>query len=366
MPRRARVLLCRAEILQRCRRRSRGPHWPVHAQGHAPHQARLPGGARPRALLDIFGTDYPTPDGTGVRDYIHVSDLVTAHLLALDHLRAGRASLVGNCGYGHGYSVLEVIDAVRRSRRATSGSPGAAPGGRCGGDRGRLPPRARASSAGRRTTTTSTSSSPRSRLGEETGRPRTRSGGTGPPQPDRPRPEPQIRAAMTRTPLQSRRDASSAALSIRHGCGHSPAGLVGALTQSLFIHQTAFGRLTCRAIPWPGAGWRQTLEARTLMKGLDGKTAIVSGGATLIGESCAAVPAATASTSSSPTSTKPTARRRRRIGKKASFVRCDITSDDDIAALVAAVVKKPSGSTSWSTSPAPISTTAPRPRAPTG
>jgi UDP-glucose 4-epimerase len=59
--------------------------------------------------LDIFGTDYPTPDGTGVRDYIHVSDLVSAHLLALDALRAGATSTVYNCGYGHGASVREVI-----------------------------------------------------------------------------------------------------------------------------------------------------------------------------------------------------------------------------------------------------------------
>ena len=64
--------------------------------------------------LDIFGTDFPTPDGTGVRDYIHVSDLVAAHLLALDHLRAGSESLCCNAGYGHGASVLEIISAVER------------------------------------------------------------------------------------------------------------------------------------------------------------------------------------------------------------------------------------------------------------
>jgi len=62
--------------------------------------------------LDIFGTDYPTPDGTGVRDYIHVSDLVAAHLLALDALRAGARSSTFNCGYGHGASVREVIATV--------------------------------------------------------------------------------------------------------------------------------------------------------------------------------------------------------------------------------------------------------------
>jgi UDP-glucose 4-epimerase len=69
-------------------------------------------GARPQ--LDVFGTDYPTPDGTCIRDYIHVTDLVGAHAAALGHLRGGGESLTLNCGYGHGYSVLEVIDSVRR------------------------------------------------------------------------------------------------------------------------------------------------------------------------------------------------------------------------------------------------------------
>jgi UDP-glucose 4-epimerase len=64
--------------------------------------------------LDIFGTDYPTPDGTGVRDYIHVSDLASAHLLALDALRAGAASTSYNCGYGRGLSVREVVEGVER------------------------------------------------------------------------------------------------------------------------------------------------------------------------------------------------------------------------------------------------------------
>ncbi|MBI1329801.1 MAG: UDP-glucose 4-epimerase GalE [Alphaproteobacteria bacterium] len=64
--------------------------------------------------LDIFGTDYPTADGTGVRDYIHVSDLVSAHALALNYLRAGGESTVMNCGYGHGASVREVIAATER------------------------------------------------------------------------------------------------------------------------------------------------------------------------------------------------------------------------------------------------------------
>ena len=66
------------------------------------------------ATLDIFGTDFPTRDGTGVRDYIHVSDLVAAHALALDHLQEGGPSTVLNCGYGHGFSVREVIDMVSK------------------------------------------------------------------------------------------------------------------------------------------------------------------------------------------------------------------------------------------------------------
>jgi UDP-glucose 4-epimerase len=67
-----------------------------------------------REQLYVFGTDYPTPDGTGVRDYIHVDDLADAHIKALDYLRKGGASVTLNCGYGHGYSVREVIDAVNR------------------------------------------------------------------------------------------------------------------------------------------------------------------------------------------------------------------------------------------------------------
>lgn len=69
-------------------------------------------GKRPH--VSIFGTDYPTPDGTGVRDYIHVEDLATAHLDALAYLRAGGAPVVLNVGYGHGYSVREVLTSVER------------------------------------------------------------------------------------------------------------------------------------------------------------------------------------------------------------------------------------------------------------
>lgn len=71
------------------------------AQGKIPH-------------VSIFGDDYPTPDGTAIRDYIHVSDLSQAHLLALDHLTSGGSSECINLGNGNGYSVLEVIEAARK------------------------------------------------------------------------------------------------------------------------------------------------------------------------------------------------------------------------------------------------------------
>jgi UDP-glucose 4-epimerase len=67
-----------------------------------------------RAKIDVFGTDYPTPDGSCVRDFIHVSDLAQAHRSALSYLRDGGQSTTLNCGYGRGYSVLETIEAVRR------------------------------------------------------------------------------------------------------------------------------------------------------------------------------------------------------------------------------------------------------------
>jgi UDP-glucose 4-epimerase len=66
-----------------------------------------------RDALSIFGTDYDTPDGTCIRDYIHVEDLIDAHVLALDHLAAGGQSRIFNCGYGQGYSVREVVDKVK-------------------------------------------------------------------------------------------------------------------------------------------------------------------------------------------------------------------------------------------------------------
>ena len=68
-----------------------------------------------RGHMEVFGTDYPTSDGTCIRDYIHVKDLARAHVAALAHLRGGGASSVFNCGYSRGYSVLQVIDAVKRA-----------------------------------------------------------------------------------------------------------------------------------------------------------------------------------------------------------------------------------------------------------
>ncbi len=67
-----------------------------------------------RETIRVFGTDYPTPDGTGVRDYIHVEDLADAHIKALDYLERGGTSTILNCGYGHGYSVREVLDTVQK------------------------------------------------------------------------------------------------------------------------------------------------------------------------------------------------------------------------------------------------------------
>jgi UDP-glucose 4-epimerase len=64
--------------------------------------------------VSVFGDDYPTPDGTAIRDYIHVTDLGTAHILALEHLRNGGKSEFINLGNGHGYSVMEVIETARR------------------------------------------------------------------------------------------------------------------------------------------------------------------------------------------------------------------------------------------------------------
>jgi UDP-glucose 4-epimerase len=66
-----------------------------------------------RDKMNVFGDDYPTPDGTCVRDYIHVSDLVAAHGLLLGHLRGGGENITVNCGYGRGFSVDEVVSTVK-------------------------------------------------------------------------------------------------------------------------------------------------------------------------------------------------------------------------------------------------------------
>ena len=124
-------------LLQRRRLRSAGPHRPVHRQGHAADQGGLRGRWSASArTCRIFGTDYPTPDGTGVRDYIHVEDLARAHLHALDYLRGGGAATILNCGYGHGYSVREVLrqrgarqrQAAHHPRRAAPRRRSAQPG----------------------------------------------------------------------------------------------------------------------------------------------------------------------------------------------------------------------------------------------
>ncbi|MDW9569121.1 UDP-glucose 4-epimerase GalE [Sinorhizobium meliloti] len=65
--------------------------------------------------IDVYGVDYPTPDGTCIRDFIHVTDLANAHLKALERMRAGGSSLVANCGYGRGFSVLDVLHHVKQA-----------------------------------------------------------------------------------------------------------------------------------------------------------------------------------------------------------------------------------------------------------
>ena len=87
-------------------------------EDHEPESHLIPlaieRGAGPRGALQVFGTDYPTPDGTAVRDYVHVVDLAEAHLLALRHLAAGKGNFVANVGTGRGHSVREVVAAVER------------------------------------------------------------------------------------------------------------------------------------------------------------------------------------------------------------------------------------------------------------
>ena len=107
---------CALRYFQRRRSRSAGALGPIDCGRDAPHQGRGRGRAWASAShVSVFGTDYDTPDGTGVRDYIHVSDLAAAHVLALEALiEQPERSLTMNCGYGRGFSVLEVLDAVDR------------------------------------------------------------------------------------------------------------------------------------------------------------------------------------------------------------------------------------------------------------
>ena len=87
------------------------------ARCNPPHQGRLPGRSRHARAVSIFGTDYPTADGTGIRDYIHIEDLASAHLAALSHLEKGGDSTTLNVGYGRGSSVRDVIKVVKEVSR---------------------------------------------------------------------------------------------------------------------------------------------------------------------------------------------------------------------------------------------------------
>ena len=117
---------CRDAEIEEAERRLRQDHGadPKGRTGHTTHTAtHLIKVASQAALglregITVFGTDYPTPDGTCIRDYIHVSDLVDAHIRLLNDLRAGGDSCVLNCGYGKGHSVREVIDAVKQASGA--------------------------------------------------------------------------------------------------------------------------------------------------------------------------------------------------------------------------------------------------------
>lgn len=89
-----------------------------HGEHHDPETHVIPNvlaaAAGEKPYISVFGDKYPTPDGTAIRDYIHVADLAEAHILALEHLRRGGASDFLNLGTGHGYSVLEVVETARK------------------------------------------------------------------------------------------------------------------------------------------------------------------------------------------------------------------------------------------------------------
>ena len=148
---RARLPLRRAPLFQRRRRRPQGPVGPVDAEGDAPHQSRLRDGARQTHHMEVFGTDYPTPDGTCIRDYIHVSDLARAHSVALQYLRAEAHPKSSTAATRRAISVLRG-DRGReaRLRRRFQGRAVAAARRRPGGDRRGLRQDPRARSAGAR------------------------------------------------------------------------------------------------------------------------------------------------------------------------------------------------------------------------
>jgi UDP-glucose 4-epimerase len=101
-------------LFQRGGRRYSRPHRPVDQGRDAPIKAASETALGKRSFIEVFGSDYPTPDGTCIRDFIHVGDLVAAHRLALQRMREGGGNLLANCGYSHGYSVLEVLESVKR------------------------------------------------------------------------------------------------------------------------------------------------------------------------------------------------------------------------------------------------------------
>ena len=109
---RRRAELCRPALLQCRGLRTRRHNRAVNAEATLLVKVACEAAVGRRPGISIFGTDYPTPDGTGLRDYIHVEDLASAHVDALTYLRKGGDSTTLNCGYGHGYSVREVLSMV--------------------------------------------------------------------------------------------------------------------------------------------------------------------------------------------------------------------------------------------------------------
>ena len=153
----ARLPLCGAPLFQRRRRRPEGPVGQSTPRRNAPHQGRLRDRARQTHHMEVFGTDYQTPDGTCIRDYIQVSDLVRAHIRwRCSYLRDGGESEMFNCGYSKGFSVLRG-DRRREAhfRRRLRSRAVAAPRRRSSGHRRGFRQDPRARSAGGPSTTTS-------------------------------------------------------------------------------------------------------------------------------------------------------------------------------------------------------------------